>query len=122
VNGQEVEVYALHADIFPWSSSANTNELATHLKAEMGKGVLVAGDLNDTPTGGAVKAFTGLGLTDVLGKFKVGATFPGNGDRIDYILADERLAPDATEAGAVESTVSDHLPVFAQFDLPQLVH
>ncbi len=122
VNGQEINVVALHADVFPWSASANSRDLAKHLKGSVGKGVLVAGDLNETSEGDAVKAFTGLGLVDVLGHFNVGPTFPGSNNRIDYILADDALAPDATSAGAVPSAVSDHLPVFAQFDLPQLVH
>lgn len=118
VNGQEVRVVSVHADMWPWAAEANSKALAEALKARSLKPAIIAGDLNATPAEGAVAALTGVGLIDVLKARDEGRTFLGSSRRIDYILADEGLDLGVTAAGRVEAEVSDHVPVFVEFSAP----
>lgn len=115
VNGSEVRVVSVHADMWPWAAEANTKALAQALKARSLKPAIIAGDLNATPQEGAVGALLGVGLIDVLRARDEGRTFLGSSRRIDYILADDGLDLRVTAAGRVEAEVSDHVPVFAEF-------
>lgn len=118
VNGSEVRVVSVHADMWPWAAEANTKALAEALKARSLKPAIIAGDLNATPQEGAVGALLGVGLIDVLRARDEGRTFLGSSRRIDYILADDGLDLRVTAAGRVEAEVSDHVPVFAEFEAP----
>jgi endonuclease/exonuclease/phosphatase family metal-dependent hydrolase len=118
VNGSEVRVVSVHADMWPWAAEANTKELAEALKARSLKPAIIAGDLNATPQEKAVGALLGVGLIDVLRARDEGRTFLGSSRRIDYILADDGLDLQVTAAGRVEADVSDHVPVFAEFSAP----
>lgn len=116
-NGEPVRVVTVHADVFPWSSAANSRALARAL-GPMGEAkVIVAGDLNATPQEESPRLFVNAGLVDVLGAHRVGATFRGTSRRLDYILVDPPLDLGVAEAGALESDASDHIPVYAEFTL-----
>ncbi len=118
VNGREVRVVSVHADMFPWSAEANSRDLARALAARSLTPAIVAGDLNATPGEQGVAALLGAGLVDVLKGRDEGRTFLGSSRRLDYILADEGLDLQVTAAGRIESAVSDHVPVFAEFLAP----
>ena len=122
---RECEVVALHADVFPWSASANAKELAKRPDARGGQGqLLVAGDLNETPAGER-----GEDLHRPRARRRarplhaVGPTFPGsnNAHRL-HPRRRRRWRRTPSRPARWTSAVSDHLPVFAQFDLPQSLH
>lgn len=115
VNGKEVRVVAVHADVFPWSAAANSHQLARKLAEGSTKPMIVAGDLNATPNENAPRAFTVTGLVDILKQRAEGPTFVGSNRRLDYILADKELDLEVSGAGKVDTQVSDHVPVFADF-------
>ena len=83
---------------------------------EVGTGLLVAGDLNQTPDADAPRAFSSIGLTDVIHRFAEGPSFRGTSRRLDYIFADTAFAPDAT-ATRLDVDASDHIPIYADLVL-----
>jgi len=113
-DGEEVRVIAVHADVFPWASEANTKELAKVLHDATGK-VIVAGDLNATPKEGPVKSLVGVGLKDLIATTAEGPTFLGSDRRIDYVFANDPLDTEVVSARRVDTKVSDHIPVFVEF-------
>lgn len=115
VNGQEVRVVTVHADMLPWAAAANSRRLARKLEERSMKPAIIAGDLNATPGEDAPRAFADTGFVDVLKTRAEGRTFLGSNRRIDYILTDEGLDLGVAEAGRVETEVSDHVPVYAEF-------
>ena len=120
VDGRPLRVIATHADVFPWSATANARTLARHIGATRGKWVLVAGDLNATPAADAPRSLESRGLFDLVGRLAEGPTFLGAGSprRIDYIFVDHDLLAGASDAGRLDATgISDHIPVFADLKL-----
>jgi endonuclease/exonuclease/phosphatase family metal-dependent hydrolase len=78
---------------------------------------IVAGDLNAKPDSPLLKQLS-LRFTDSFGK-STAATFPGSGERIDYILSDRLTQWTVMEARVLEATgVSDHSPILAVLRLP----
>jgi endonuclease/exonuclease/phosphatase family metal-dependent hydrolase len=115
--GKEVRVIAVHADVFPWSAAANARSLAHSVEQSVGKGVVLAGDLNATPGEEGPRTLKSTGLRDLLGMFDEGPTFlDGKGHRLDYIFTDSALG-ERPFAGRVDVRVSDHIPVFADVRL-----
>lgn len=98
------------------------------LAEELGRGAprVVAGDLNEEPTGPSWRAFAEAGYADVRGKDE--PTFPAEQPvkRIDAILPSTGLevleygVPDAVTLRADLRRASDHLPVLARLRLPGL--
>ncbi len=115
VNGREVRVVSVHADVFGWASKANSKMLAARLKPLMGQGIIVMGDLNATPKEEPTAEFTQAGLLDILHTTPERPTFRGSDKRIDYLLADQALDAELSDTGVIDSDVSDHDPVYADF-------
>jgi endonuclease/exonuclease/phosphatase family metal-dependent hydrolase len=103
---------SVHADIYPWSARQNADVLADDLRESMGEGVVVGGDLNDTPDGDGPAAFTTRGFVDA------SADAPTFADRrIDYVFVDTALTPGAG-ARVADSEASDHRPMVVDLTLP----
>lgn len=117
--GGPVHVVGVHADVWPWASEAQTRQLAAHVEPYLGKGVIVAGDLNAPPDWKTPGILAGLGLVDVVGRLSEAPTFQGDlwKRRIDYLFMDAPLASAATAATVLESRASDHLPVLVEMNL-----
>ncbi len=116
-NGQEIRVITVHADNMGWSAAGDVHSLVAQLGALRGPLVLM-GDLNATPTDEGPQTLISLGLVDEIRRFNEGRTFLGSNRRIDYIFATPSLDQHVVESGRVETTVSDHIPVFADFTVP----
>jgi len=100
-----LRVASLHADIYPWSAKQNADFLAASLQESVGEGVVVGGDLNETPDGGGPAAFRARGFTDA------SADAPTFADRrIDYVFVDEALQQ-IEQTFVPESDASDHRPL-----------
>lgn len=100
-----LRVASLHADIYPWSAKQNADFLAATLQESVGEGVVVGGDLNETPDGGGPAAFRAHGFTDA------SADAPTFADRrIDYVFVDEALQ-EVERTFVPESDASDHRPL-----------
>ncbi len=116
-----LRVIAVHSDIFGWSSRANAASLAELSRSSIGEGVVIAGDLNTTPDGDAVRSLKAAGLADVIGLHAEGVTFPGFPTaRLDYLFVDGPLASAVKNVRIGTSRASDHYPVMADFDLSSL--
>lgn len=115
LNGREVRVVSVHADVFPWAAEENTKVLAQEIRTAVGGGILLAGDLNATPREATPDVLAGIGLIDVLRRTAEGPTFRGSDRRLDYIMADKVLDLTVAGGGRVDSPASDHLPVFVDF-------
>lgn len=117
-SGRPLRVIAVHSDVFGWSSKANAAALAALTKTSLGQGVLIAGDLNTTPRGDALKPLTRAGLADIVAEHAEGVTFPGFPTaRLDYLLVDGPLRRAVKNVRIGTSRASDHFPVVAEFDL-----
>lgn len=115
---QPLRVIAVHSDVFGWSSRANAAALAELSKTALGEGVIIAGDLNATPDGEALKPLKRAGLADIIAEHAEGVTFPGfPTGRLDYLLVDGPLRRAVKEVRIGTSRASDHYPVVAEFDL-----
>ena len=100
-----VRVASLHADVYPWSATQNADFLAATMQESAGEGVVVGGDLNETPEGGGPAAFRARGFTDA------SADAPTFADRrIDYVFVDEALQQ-IEQSFVQESDASDHRPL-----------
>jgi endonuclease/exonuclease/phosphatase family metal-dependent hydrolase len=100
-----LRVASLHADIYPWSAKQNADFLAAHLQESAGEGVVIGGDLNETPEGGGPAAFRARGFKDA------SADAPTFADRrIDYVFVDEALQQ-VEQTFVPESDASDHRPL-----------
>jgi endonuclease/exonuclease/phosphatase family metal-dependent hydrolase len=100
-----LRVASLHADIYPWSAKQNADFLAATMQESAGEGVVVGGDLNETPEGGGPAAFRARGFTDA------SADAPTFADRrIDYVFVDEALQQ-VEQSFVQASDASDHRPL-----------
>lgn len=117
-----LRVIAVHSDVFGWSSKANATTLASLAKSSLGEGVLIAGDLNTTPQGAAIRPLKRAGLADIIAEHAEGVTFPGFPTaRLDYLLVDGPLREAVKKVRIGRSRASDHFPVLAEFDLGRLL-
>jgi endonuclease/exonuclease/phosphatase family metal-dependent hydrolase len=112
-----VRVIAVHSDVFPWSANENARSLASMLNIAGDEDVIVAGDLNAEPHDSAARAFSELGLDDLIGRYDEGYTFLFPKRRIDYIFANKALT-EASSALRLEVEVSDHIPIVAELAPP----
>lgn len=119
IGDRPIRVVATHADVLPWSSTANARALADYVLPSVGKGLLVLGDLNALPNWEGPRALVKAGLKDLIGELAEGPTFVGDPlrRRIDYIFADQPLAALAVAGKVISQTASDHLPVLVDLDL-----
>lgn len=117
--GRPLKVVAAHSDVWSWSSAEHGQHLAELVRSTVGRGVVVAADLNAGPDEPAPAFLVAAGLADVLRGRHDGPTFQGFGPqrRIDYVFADAPLAHALRQVAVPESLASDHKPVVAEFDL-----
>lgn len=117
-HGRPLRVIAVHSDFLGWSSRANAAALAALSQSSLGEGVVIAGDLNATPDGEAIRPLKRAGLADIIAEHAEGITFPGFPTaRLDYLLVDGPLRRAVKNVRIGTSRASDHFPVLAEFDL-----
>jgi endonuclease/exonuclease/phosphatase family metal-dependent hydrolase len=98
-----------HADFVPDAEPVNVRELLAAIAGQIGKGLLLGGDLNATVSDPGPQAIFAAGLADVVAPRDASPTSGPN--RIDFVVADAVLAPKVTAAQVVASDASDHRPV-----------
>lgn len=118
VGSRSIRVVATHADIFPWANDDNVREIVDAVGGSNGRGLVVTGDLNITPTDGPAQRLRELGLIDVIARHAEGPTF-GSDRRLDYVFADLPLTT-RTDGKRIENALSDHLPILAELSLTDL--
>ena len=111
-----LRVVGVHADVWPWVSEAQVQEIATQMKPFIGRGLVIAGDLNAPPGWSTPGVLTALGLVDVVNRLGEAPTFQGDlwHRRLDYLFMDAPLAEAAAEVTVLESSASDHRPVLVE--------
>ena len=116
--GKPVRVVSVHADIYPWSAEQNAEALAEAMDngSSDRDGVIVAGDLNASPTDAPAQAFTGRGFVDAIAGRGDAPTFADR--RIDYVFVNAGLASLVEDAQVDDVDASDHRPMFVDLDLP----
>jgi endonuclease/exonuclease/phosphatase family metal-dependent hydrolase len=103
--GKSLRMFNLHADRRTASRALGLSHLKRIVQGEIGRGILVLGDLNEYPDAPGVRALIEGGLID-LGASNSQSTV-GTG-RVDYLLADKALAPRASTARVWATDKSDH--------------
>jgi endonuclease/exonuclease/phosphatase family metal-dependent hydrolase len=116
LGGMDVRVIATHADV--WQPGPNIAELAAHLDTPVNGPTVVLGDLNVKPEEAPTAVISQHGLTDLIGKFAEGPTFWSDNKRLDYLYVDPSLEAMATGAAIGTDRSSDHLPIWADFAIP----
>ncbi len=121
VGDRFVRVVNTHADVFPWANAENTRDLIRAVGKSTGQGLIVAGDLNASPTDTASRNLMRAGLLDIVGQHAEGPTFLGGiSHRIDYVFADQPLSV-PSDAQRIQVELSDHIPVVADLSLARLI-
>lgn len=108
--GRPLHVLNLHADRRTASRALGFADLGRIVHSEIGRGVLVLGDLNEYPDAPGVRSLIDAGFVD-LGAGDAANTV-GMG-RVDYLLADPPLARLASTARVWTTDKSDHHAVLA---------
>ena len=103
VDGRSLRLFDHHADTRPWARDAGLIELSKIVAPELGRGVVVLGDFNESSDGVGIRALTTAGLMDL-----VEARSGPDLSRIDYVFADMPLAAGATAARIWQTNKSDH--------------
>lgn len=111
VGDSPVRVFSTHSDLQPFARVAQQKALSALARPFAGRGVVVAGDLNDTAEATGVRALVDTPLVDVGAVLDDEATC--NGRRIDYVLADDLVADGASDMQVIDTDASDHFPVVA---------
>ncbi|MFZ5469234.1 MAG: endonuclease/exonuclease/phosphatase family protein [Myxococcota bacterium] len=106
---------AVHADFL--NPGANAETLARHIQGYVGKGLVVAGDLNATPSEEAPRKLTGKGLFDLFLTAERPTFWPSQ-TRLDYVFVDAPLAAQLIEAKVGEVKASDHFPIWVDVRVP----
>ena len=109
VGDSPVRVFATHSDLNPFARVAQQRALSALARPYVGRGVLVAGDLNDTSDATGVRALLNTPLVDVGAALDDEATCDGR--RIDFVLADDMVADGAADMRVIDTDASDHFPV-----------
>jgi endonuclease/exonuclease/phosphatase family metal-dependent hydrolase len=117
-----LRVVVLHADFLPWAAGRYAAELLRVCTAELGRGLLLAGDLNATPRRRGPRLLRAAGFHDLIAEHGEAPTFVWRRwrRRIDYVFADDPVAA-ATHAVEVPAIAgSDHRPVVVDLELSRL--
>lgn len=110
--GRPLRVFNHHADRREAGRRAGFGEVRAIVQPHLGRGVVLAGDLNDRPTAAGIAALIDAGLVD-LGAAQDEPTAAGG--RIDYLLVDRLLAKRLHTAAVWRTPLSDHHAVVAAF-------
>lgn len=105
---QPLRVLALHADVYPWVAADQARFVADLANDNQGGGVIVAGDLNQTPEAESLKLLDAVPLVDLSPR---GKATSGWNRHIDYLFVDDSLTPG--EGSVLDTDASDHVPVIA---------
>jgi endonuclease/exonuclease/phosphatase family metal-dependent hydrolase len=103
--GRSLRMFNLHADRRTASRALGLAHLKRIVQGEIGRGILVLGDLNEYPDAPGVRSLIDAGFVD-LGDANPTNTV-GTG-RVDYLLADASLAGRASPARVWPTDKSDH--------------
>jgi len=113
-----IRVLATHTDV--WKPQPGFDQIAKLLAPHPSGPTLLIGDLNEQPTEAGPLELQGDSLHDLIGHFAEGPTFWSDDKRIDYVFADDTLNALATGGAIGQEKLSDHLPVWADFNLVKL--
>jgi len=103
--GRSLRLFNLHADRRTASRALGLAHLRRIVQGEIGRGILVLGDLNEYPDAPGVRSLIDAGFIDL------SAATPTNTvetRRVDYLLADSMLARRASPARVWPTNKSDH--------------
>lgn len=114
-----LDVYNVHADIWPWSSSSQLQYLQERISRAQRRSTVVLGDFNATADQAGPTAFDAEAWFDVLGHMAdsptyMGVPFPR---RIDHIFTSADLTDSVQDAGVLRRSASDHFPVWMDIEL-----
>lgn len=107
--GRPLRVLNLHADRRTESRALGFADLRQIVRDEVGRGILVLGDLNEYPDAPGVRSLIDAGFVDV----SADSPFTVGTGRVDYLLADPALARIASTARVWTTDKSDHHAVLA---------
>jgi len=113
VDGRPLRLFNHHADDRPASGAAGLALVRTLLQPRLGTGLLLLGDFNEPPEGAGVRGLVAAGLVDTGAAHDEPTVFDR---RIDYILADQLLAPHVSASRVWATTRSDHSAVLAHLE------
>jgi len=117
VGDHPLRFVAVHNDVLPWSGTSQSAHVAELVAHSVGDGVIVAGDFNASPHEEAAQNLKRAGLVDVIADLAEGPTFPGTGERVDYLFVDNPLARLVRKVRIEHENASDHFPVVAEIDV-----
>lgn len=107
--GARVRLVALHNDSYDLRNNLRQTRQIVDLLGDVP--ALLAGDFNAQPHEPPMQWLRATGR--FAGRFDGPATFPGDGQRLDYILAPAGW--ELVEERVIEADASDHRPVYARF-------
>jgi len=113
VGGRRLVLFNHHADGRPATRQTGLEQVRGVLEPHIGRGILVAGDFNETTDGPGVSGLVQAGLVD-LGSGT--SEFTTSGGRIDLLLADRVFASHFAGLHVWPTSKSDHNAVVAEFD------
>jgi endonuclease/exonuclease/phosphatase family metal-dependent hydrolase len=111
--GRSLRMFNLHADRRTASRALGLASLKRIVQGEIGRGILVLGDLNEYPDAPGVRSLIDAGFVDLSA---VSLTNTVGTGRVDYLLADALLAPRASPARVWPTDKSDHHALLSDFE------
>lgn len=117
-----LRVMVLHADFLPWAAGRYAAQVLRIVTPDLGRGLLLAGDLNATPRGGGPRRLRAAGLTDLIAEHGEAPTFVHGRwcRRLDYVFGDAPVVAAARAVCVLPLDGSDHRPVVVDLDLSVL--
>lgn len=103
--GRPLHMFNLHADRRTASRALGLAHLKRIVQGEIGRGILVLGDLNEYPDAPGVRSLIDAGFVDLS---PAAATNTVETGRVDYLLADAPLSRRASPARVWPTDKSDH--------------
>jgi endonuclease/exonuclease/phosphatase family metal-dependent hydrolase len=113
VDGRPLHVLNHHADIHERSREPGLFDVKRIVRPNIGRGVMVVGDFNETPDGPGVASLEDAGLVDLGAGLRRRTTEQG---RIDYLLADHLLARRTSDPRVWTTDKSDHNAMVVDVD------
>jgi endonuclease/exonuclease/phosphatase family metal-dependent hydrolase len=104
-DGRPLRMFNMHADRRTASRALGLAHLKRIVQGEIGRGILVLGDLNEYPDAPGVRSLIEAGFIDLSA---VSTTNTVGTSRVDYLLADASLARLASPARVWPTDKSDH--------------
>jgi endonuclease/exonuclease/phosphatase family metal-dependent hydrolase len=111
--GRALRIFNHHADRRVAARETGFRELRDLLRPDLGRGLMVLGDLNEYPDGPGVRGMIDTGFVDLGAGLDERTTRNG---RIDYLMADGPLARRAGPARVWRTERSDHHAVLVDLE------